>query len=538
LNRQVAGHLSQVQSPLITARLARDAASTDALFENLRNPYYIRDDPALTQSLGWTDAWTSQPSAYAIEATSAREVAAGVLFARAHNLRLVVKGGGHSYIGASNAPDSLLIWTRKMDSVVMHDAFVGVGAMESTLPVPAVSVGAGAIWGRAYDAVTTRGGRYVQGGGCLTVGVAGFVLGGGFGSFSKRYGTGASNLLEAEVVTADGRILIANDHQHQDLLWALKGGGGGTFGIVTRVTMRTHDLPSTLGVVMLDVQAKSRGAWRHLVERMISFYAASLFNPDWGEQVGFNQRRLTVRMLFAGLTTEQAQANWRPFIDYVRSNDTDFEMHEPMIAAFPARQMWDPAFLGTLPGIILKDNRPGAREGDAYWAQNLAETGWVISGYHSSWLPSSLLGAGAREALVSALVEASERWGVDLHFNKGIAGGEPHARAACSATATNPRMVDAFALAIVAGGQAPAYPGVSGHEPDVAAGRRDAGLMRQAFAPLEAISGPPASYVSETDYFHRHWQEAFWGENYPRLLAIKRRYDPSGLFKVHHGVGS
>jgi FAD/FMN-containing dehydrogenase len=99
-------------------------------------------------------------------------------------------------------------------------------------------------------------------------------------------------------------------------------------------------------------------------------------------------------------------------------------------------------------------------------------------------------------------------------------------------------MVDAFALAIVAGGQAPAYPGVSGHEPDFAAGRRDAGLMRQAFAPLEAISGAPASYVSETDYFHRHWREAFWGENYPRLLAIKRRYDPSGLFKVHHGVGS
>ena len=99
-----------------------------------------------------------------------------------------------------------------------------------------MTVGAGAIWMQAYKAVTTHGGRYVQGGGCATVGVAGLVQGGGFGSYSKSYGTAAASLLEAEIVTADGDVRTANACTNADLFWALKGGGGGTFGVITRVT--------------------------------------------------------------------------------------------------------------------------------------------------------------------------------------------------------------------------------------------------------------------------------------------------------------
>jgi FAD/FMN-containing dehydrogenase len=73
-----------------------------------------------------------------------------------------------------------------------------------------VSIEAGAYWRQAYNALTTNGGRYVQGGGCMTVGVAGLVLGGGFGSFSKAYGMAAASLVEAEIVTADGEVRIAN----------------------------------------------------------------------------------------------------------------------------------------------------------------------------------------------------------------------------------------------------------------------------------------------------------------------------------------
>ena len=96
-------------------------------------------------------------------------------FARENNLRLVVKGGGHSYKGTSCSADSLLIWTRRINNITLHDTFVPQGCEAKLPPQPAASIGAGAIWAQAYDAVTTKGGRYVQGGGCTTVGVAGLI---------------------------------------------------------------------------------------------------------------------------------------------------------------------------------------------------------------------------------------------------------------------------------------------------------------------------------------------------------------------------
>jgi FAD/FMN-containing dehydrogenase len=86
----------------------------------------------------------------------------------------------------------------------------------------------------------------VQGGGCTTVGVAGLIQSGGFGSFSKRYGLAAAGLLEAEIVTADGAVRIANACTNAELFWGLKGGGSGSLGVVTRLTLKTRELPNTL----------------------------------------------------------------------------------------------------------------------------------------------------------------------------------------------------------------------------------------------------------------------------------------------------
>jgi FAD/FMN-containing dehydrogenase len=167
---------------------APSSADCAQIFKELKNPYYLGDQVGLTQSLGWVDAWTSRPSAYAVAAGTADDVVAAVNFARENNLRLVVKGGGHSYQGTSNAADSLLVWTRRMNAITLHDAFVGSGCDGRQAPQEAVTVESGAIWGQVYNAVTTNGGRYVQGGGCMTVGVAGLIQSGGFGSFSKAYG--------------------------------------------------------------------------------------------------------------------------------------------------------------------------------------------------------------------------------------------------------------------------------------------------------------------------------------------------------------
>ena len=525
-----------INSPLVTAARS-GGAGADSLFAALKNPYFLGDDPALTQSLGWIDAWTSRPSLMAVAAESAADVAAAVDFAQRHRLRLVVKGGGHSYFGNSNAADSLLVWTRRMDSVELHEAFVSKGAPVGAEAQQAVSVGSGAIWGRVYDAVAAKGGRYVQGGGCLTVGVAGFTQGGGFGSLSKQFGTGAANLIEAEVVTADGRVRTVNAYQDPDLFLALRGGGGGTFGIVTRLTMKTHALPSTIGGAMISVRAVSDSAWRALVERIVGFYASDLFNPAWGEQIRFSPgRKLDVTMVCHSLSQAQMEAAWKPFLDWVGGNP-DFRMERPpLFLPLPANRFWDPAFLKSLPGLVLQDPRPGASPDNVFWASNLGEAGQVLQSYQSSWLPKRLLEPNRHGSLAAALVAASSEWSITLHLNKGLAGGSRYALEATANTATSPEVLDAFALIICASEQEPAWPGIPGHEPDLAQGRRNAAGVTRAMAPIRALAPGAGAYVSEADYFQRDWQQAYWGANYPRLAAIKRKYDPSNLFRGHQTV--
>src|SRR5215813_1523089 len=180
LNDAVGGTLIRVDSPISVLSTDPDGAAANQLAANLKNPYYIGEQPALTQSSGWLDAWASKPSVYAVAARNAHDIATAVDFARNNDLRLVVKGGGHSYQGTSNAPDSLLIWTRRMTGATIHAAFVPQGCEHTFQPQPAVTLGAGCLWGQAYDTVTTKGGKYAQGGGCLTVGVPGLIQSGGF----------------------------------------------------------------------------------------------------------------------------------------------------------------------------------------------------------------------------------------------------------------------------------------------------------------------------------------------------------------------
>jgi len=75
-------------------------------------------------------------------------------------------------------------------------------------------------------------------------------------------------------------------------------------------------------------------------------------------------------------------------------------------------------------------------------------------------------------------------------------------------------------------------------KPDLAEAQRAAASIGTAMAALRKVAPNAGAYVSESDYFQRDWQAAFWGTHYPKLLAVKRRYDPDGLFFVHHGVGS
>lgn len=503
----------------------------------LSNPFAIGDEPGLTQSSGWLDAWRSSPSVYVLAARSAADVAAGVRFAAAHNLRLVIKGAGHSYFGASCAPDSLLIWTRKIDAIKVHEVFTPAGSNDA--PVPAVSVGAGCIWLHVYQAVTGGTGRYVQGGGCTTVGVAGLVQGGGFGSFSKRYGAAAASLLEAEIVTADGKTRVVNKAQEPDLFWALKGGGGGTFGVATRFTLATHELPQTFGAVSLSIRAHSDEAYRRLLARFVNLYSTQLFNAHWGEQVGAGpNNRLNVQMVFQGLTQAEARAAWKPLIDFADASAADYEGQNALIVmALPARLFWNATTFRLLGSSVARfDDRPAAAAGDFWWAGNTEEVGTFWHAYTSAWMPQSLLQPQNQSRLVDAWFSASRHWPVYFHFNKGLAGASGDAIEATRDTAMNPDVLDAFALAIIASSGRPAFPGMAG--PDLTAGASHRDRVHAAMASLRAAAPDTGCYVNECDYFQPNWQQALWGTHYPRLTRIKQRYDSDCLFFTHHGVGS
>ncbi len=540
LNQQVGGQLRQLADPLAACRADPSGKACNDFFASIRNPYYILDHPALTQASGWADAWTSRPSAYGVAARHAADVAAAVDFARTHHLRLVVKGAGHSYQGTSSAPDSLLVWTHAMDDIALHDAFVPKGCAGSVAPQPAVSVGAGQIWGHTYNAVTTQAGRYVQGGGCMTVGVAGLVSSGGFGSWSKNYGMAAANLLEAEVVTADGKIRTVNACNDPELFWALKGGGGGSFAVITRLTLRTHELPEFFGGVKATVQANSSAAYRRLIERFLAHYREQLFNPHWGETVHFRgNNQFRISMTFQGLGQAEAEAAWKPFMDFVAASPGDYAVTAPLqVMAVPARMIWNPEALRKLPGLVIADSRPDAPIDNIVWAGDADQSGQYITSYASAWLPQALLDPDGRQGLADALFAFTRESGLSLHFNKGLAGGQKSAVAGAGDTAMNPEVMDAFALAISGESAPPAFPGIPGHEPDLVAARADARTCASAMQALYKLVPGAGSYVSESDYFLRDWQQAFWGSNYTRLLKVKQRYDPDGLFTVHHGVGS
>jgi len=540
LEAAVGGSLRALRPPFADCVGAAPASSCAQRFASVSNPYVMSDDPSLTQTFGWVDAWVSRASPYAVAARRTADVVAAVDFARAHRLRLVVKGGGHSFQGTSNAADSLLVWTRAMSTVTLHEAFVPQGCAGRAGAVRAVSVGAGALWSQVYDAVTTHGGGYVQGGGCMTVGVAGLVQSGGFGSFSKAYGLASASLLEAEVVTADGKVRIVNACSEPELFWGLKGGGGGCLAIVTRLTLRVHPLPEDFGAVNLTVQAATPAAFRRLVGMTLDFCSASLINPHWGEQIRFRPDNvLKVSMVFQGLDRSGAQAVWKPFLEAL-DNDKEWKVEfSPLkIVATSARTFWSPTLVKRLFGFIRQDDRPGAPETNVFWPGDQGQAGQFMHGYDSAWLPASLLSASRRSELADTLFAASRHRGLSLHLNKGLAGAAPEVVASARDTAVNPAVLDAFALLIMGAAEGPAYPGVAGREPAVETARRARQAIARAMEEIRKLVPRPAAYVSESNYFEPHWQEAFWGANYPRLRAVKERYDPEGLFFMHHGPGS
>ncbi|MBT5413688.1 MAG: FAD-binding protein [Rhodospirillaceae bacterium] len=423
-----------------------------------------------------------------------------------------------------------------MRAVTYNEAFRITGAANTDPGVPAVTAEAGARWIEVYLAASANN-RYVQGGGCTSVGAAGgFIQGGGYGSFSKRFGTGAGSVLEFEVVTSGGQMLIANAAQNTDLFWALRGGGGGTFGVVTKVTLRAHERPNTIGILRGTITAPDDDSFKTLIERFVAFYPQAVNNPSWGEQIAIRKdNSFEMFLTYLDLDEAAALAVWAPLTDGLPEGfvvDLAAKTH-------PFAGMWDLDYWKeTDPGFVSIDQSPGGRPDLFWWALNQGEVTGFIDTYQSRWLPIDHFAPDNTDALTQVLFDASRHAHLRLQINKGLSGAPDDVLAREQETSVNPLVREAAAIVILTSRQAPRFPGVPGHEPDLAKGRKAAADIDAALAILRTATPGGGTYMNEADYFEPDWQQSFYGVHYDRLLAIKRRYDPTNLFKVHHGVGS
>jgi len=184
--------------------------------------------------LGWNRSVDSRPAFVAV-AAGATDVQAAVRAAREHDLALAVQSTGHGAVAPADG--GLLLKTSSLATVAVDPA------------AQTVRVGPGAIWDQVIAAAAPYGLAPVSGR-CSSVGVTGYTLGGGTGWLSRKYGFAADSLVRAELVTAEGRSVVASPHEHPDLFWALRGGGG-NFGVVTAMEFRLFPVASVYGGMSL-----------------------------------------------------------------------------------------------------------------------------------------------------------------------------------------------------------------------------------------------------------------------------------------------
>jgi FAD/FMN-containing dehydrogenase len=220
----------------------------------------------------------------------AADVATAIEFARSSGMSVSVRGGGHNVAGHAVCDDGLML-----DLRLLREVRVDPGERIA-------EAGGGATW-QDFDPVCQRHGLATPGGTFGTTGVAGLTLGGGLGHLMGRHGLTLDNLLQAEVVTAGGEIVLADEDANSDLFWALRGGGG-NFGVVTRFVFRLHELPPLTGGLLAydfaragDVLRRARDAIRDAPDELTSFFLL-------GRERASGERIVAVSVCWTGSSDE------------------------------------------------------------------------------------------------------------------------------------------------------------------------------------------------------------------------------------------
>ena len=426
---------------------------------------------------------------------SPADVVACVDWARATGAPITARSGGHSYAGYSSGPGLV----------------VDVGGLASIAVDPgsqSAAIGSGA---QLVDIDTTlaQHGVAVPAGSCPTVGIAGLTLGGGMGVTGRAFGLTCDNMLSADVVLADGRQVHCDATHDPDLYWALRGGGGGNFGIVTAFTFRTHPVgEATLFTFDWDwsLAAKVVAAWMDWVPGIPDavFTALPLRGaPSTGPRVSVSGLVLGPLSTVSAITAPLVAAIGTPTSRFARTHP----YLDAMLIEAGCQGMSTAAchFAGSWPGGTLSRS--------AFLAK---------SDYFATPMDA---------ASIAALTKAIERRTTDPRLLGGAAQFDAYGgvinRIAPDATAFVHR--HALCSAQYSGAFDPAAPA------DHRAANR--AWLEAMYAELRtAASG--AAYQNYIDPTLADWRQAYYGTNYDRLVAVQRRYDPHHLFHFAQGVGA
>lgn len=426
---------------------------------------------------------------YAVNASGASEYIETLAFAKQRNIRLVIRNTGHDYLGKSTGAGSLALWTHHLKDITVLDysSYVYSGK--------AMRVGAGVQAAEAQSVAHALGLVVVEGA-CPTVGIAGgYTQGGGAGPLGSKFGLAADQVLEWEVITPDGQILIATPGQNSDLYWALSGGGGGTYGVVLSMTMKLHPDTPTGGATL---------AFTEPTEKYWNVIQAFLMNlPE---------------ILDAG-----AVVYWQII---KKGSFTVPQSYLPNGTAQDLERLLQPTLLAlNQSGITYafsSHNHPTFQDASSTMNPQMNVDEINIGG---RLIPRSL---ASSKSSASRLIDAIKY----ILDNKGIFVGvsQDVSTPPTSPNSVHPYWRETLALAFI---------GILYDRYNMTANHVARKTVTNVLVPaLADITPNGAAYLNEADPNQPNWQETFYGSNYPHLLSIKRQYDPHGVLWAKTAVGS
>lgn len=446
-----------------------------------------------------------------VQVEAVQDVQNAIRFATLHNLRVVIKTSGHDFLGRSAAAGSFLIWMHKLKNITIHESFVPESGCAHH--GAAITVVGGVPWGEVYDALKPTG-YILVGGMSLTVGAGGgFVQGGGHGALSPTFGLAVDSVLQMEVVTADATLRVTNECQEADLFFALRGGGGGTFGVVTSITYKLNPNPSNLVGAILQLNPPSGTAWTTATqEEILTVWAqgtAPLDAAHWAGYWSFNPNLFFGNFLVPATETA-ARATFTPVVQAL-SQIQNVTTTLYLIHSYSTFQEWHSAVYGLIFPLTHTDYT-GARG--------------VLG---SRIIPfSALKNPRGLAKIIVAAIQLSESFSVLGHMvvGPGVRMGDPLRQ-----TSVTPAWREGLWHLTTRSSW-------SWNATEME--KRAARVHTRSFVEMLQTAFPEAgAYVNEASVDELDWMKSFWGkENYARLRATKLRVDPLGLFICRQCVGS